>query len=1050
MPHLGLAAFLLVLLLPISSPSAFAQRLPVRTYTASDGLAGDDVRAILQDARGFLWIGTTSGLSRFDGREFRTYGTADGLPHLSVTALLEDDDGTLWVATAGGLARLATGAQSFAVAPLEQHAGGVRLLHRDRNGTLWIASGPHLCALSREGNKNHCLEISAPTEPPPGGELEITAIAEEADGTWWLGTNWGLLERRPDGTMIPWRIKPTPDDDNVNHLAVDREGKLWITHWGIAHKPRVNWALYVLEPRVISKVARVARESSAGAAPADTLHGRLVPGRSATDDLTYVTAGGPFGDARVHGVYPTRDGRLWIATEDGVVRVGSDGVRRFGSSNGLGFPYRVIVEDRHGTLWLGSRGGGLSRLDRDALVTYTEREGLRGREVTAIVEDRAGRLCVSGVAADGQKWFGALDGDVLTSFVPRGTEALRYWGWGWGQTLLQDREGEWWLPTGEGLFRYPATASCVDLGRMPPKMVYRREHGLSGNNIFRVFEDSRGDVWISAFGDPGLQRWRRSSGLLESFTELGRVSPTAFAEDAGGGLWMGLYTGGLLRYRDGAIERFGEADGVPAGFTQALYRDSAGRIWVAASPGGLARVDDPSAVRPVFGRPIRAEGLAESAVLTVVEDRLGQIYASTGRGVIQFDAGMKRMRHLSTAEGLGSNLVRVSYADRNGALWFGTQQGLSRLKPRRKPPSDPAPIFIQGLRVAGVPQPIAQLGERDIGDLVLRPSDGRIEIEYGVASLASGEILRYQARLEGSDNDWLEPSTTRRMLYQNLASGSYRFHVRAIYADGRVSPQPATVAFTVQPPVWRRAWFLALAAMAVAAAAWLAHRQQVKRALALERIRTRVATDLHDDLGARLSRISILSEVARVRLGTDPAEASRILEEVGATSRELIEASSDIAWSIDPSQDDLGSLTARIRRFASDMFDGRGVRWTFDAPADGALARLSPEVRRHVLLVFQEAINNIARHADSREVTLALRVADRRLEAEIRDDGCGFALETEGSPFDPRPSAAVRDAPGPGRGMRNMMARARELRGTLEVGSCPGGGTQIRLMVPLR
>lgn len=1036
MPRIRLAAFLLLFLQFVASASALAQRLPVRTYTASDGLAGDDVRAIMQDARGFLWIGTTSGLSRFDGREFRTYGTGDGLPHLSVTDLLQDDDGTLWVATAGGLARLTTGAQSFAVVPLEQHPGSVGLLHQDRSGTLWIAAGPHLCALSREGKKIRCLEISAPTEPPPGGELEIVAIAEEADGTLWLGTNWGLLERRPDGTMIPWRVKPTPDDDNVTHLAIDHEGKLWITHWGIAHKPRVNWALYVLQTRGLSSTARVARGSRAGAGPSETLHGRLMSAAGARGDLTYMTAGGPFGDARVHGVYPTRDGRVWIATEDGVVRVGPEGVRRFGSSNGLGSPYRVIAEDRHGTLWLGSRGGGLSRLDRDAVVTYTEGDGLRGREVTAIVEDRAGRLCVSGVAADGQRWFGALDGDVLTSFTPRGTERLRYWGWGWGQTLFQDREGEWWLPTGEGLFRYPATTSCTELGRVPPKMVYRQEHGLSANNIFRVFEDSRGDVWISAFGDPALQRWTRATGRLESFAELGRVSPTAFVEDAGGDLWMGLYTGGLLRYRNGAIERFGAADGVPAGFTQALYRDSGGRIWVAANPGGLARVDDPSAARPVFSRPTRTEGLAESAVLTVVEDRLGQIYASTGRGIVQFDAGMKRIRHLSTAEGLGSNLVRVSYADRNGTLWFGTQQGLSRLKPRRDPPSDPSPIFIHGLRLAGVPQPIAQLGERDIGHLVLAHSDGRIEIEYGVASLASGEILRYQARLEGSDRDWLEPSATRRMLYLNLAPGSYRFHVRAVYADGRVSPQPATVAFTVQPPFWRRAWFSALVAMAVAAAAWVGHRQQVNRALALERVRTRVATDLHDDLGARLSRISILSEVARVRLGTDPVEAGRILEEVGATSRELIEASSDIAWSIDPSHDDLGSLTARIRRFASDMFDGRGVRWTFDAPADGALARLSPEVRRHVLLVFQEAINNIARHAGSREVTLTLRVADRRLEAEIRDDGRGFALEET-------------DA-GPGRGMRNMMARARELRGTLEIGSSPGGGTRIRLMVPVR
>jgi ligand-binding sensor domain-containing protein/signal transduction histidine kinase len=1038
------------LVLHLAASAALAQRLPVRTYSAAEGLAGDDVRAILQDARGFLWVGTTSGLSRFDGREFRTYGTADGLPHLAVNHLLQDEDGTLWVATAGGLARLTPGARSFAAVPLEQHRSGIRLLHRDRAGTLWVAAGPHLFALSPGGEEVSCVKVSAPTEPPPGGELEIVTIAEGPDGTLWIGTNWGLLERRPDGAMVPWPVKPTAHDDSVNHLAVDLEGKLWITHWGIAHRPGVNWALYVADPpatRTPGQPAGVVRVRAGDG----SLHARLAPGAAAEPlDLTYTTAGGPFGDARVHGVYPARDGRLWIATEEGVVRIDADGVRRFGPANGLGAPFRVIAEDRDGTLWLGSRGGGLSRLDGDAFVTYTEREGLIGREVTAIREDRSGRLCVSGVAADGRRWFGALEGDDLTSFTPRGTERLQYWGWGWGQTLLQDREGEWWLPTGEGLFRYPATESCAGLGAVRPAIVYRQEHGLSSDNIFRLFEDSHGDVWISAFGNPGLHRWVRATGRIQAFTEVGRLAPTAFAEDRWGGVWIGLYTGGLLRYRDGTLQRFAEADGVPAGFTETLFHDSAGRLWVAANPGGLARVDDPSAAQPAFTRPTRAEGLAESAVLSIVEDRFGRFYAATGRGVIQFDADMKRMRHLSTAEGLGSNLVRVSYADRHGALWFGTQQGLSRLKPRRDAPLDLPPIFIHGLRLAGVPHAVAQLGERDIGHLVLGPADGRVEIEYGVASLASGEILRYQARLEGADTDWLEPSTTRRMLYLNLAPGAYRFLVRAVHADGRVSPEPATVAFTVQSPLWRRAWFLALFGMALAGAVWILHRQRVHRLLALERVRTRLATDLHDDLGARLSRISILSEAARVRVGCDDAEAGRILEEVGATSRELIEASSDIAWSIDPAHDDLRSLATRVRRFASDMFDGRGVRWTFEAPADGALARLSPEIRRHVLLVFQEAINNIARHADPREVTLTLRVADHRLEAEIWDDGRGFPVaETDSHPADARaPTAAVSGCTG--RGLQNMMARARELRGALQVGSKPGGGTRIRLVVPLR
>jgi ligand-binding sensor domain-containing protein/signal transduction histidine kinase len=1030
-----------------SSAPASAQRLPVRTYTTADGLAGDDVRAILQDARGFLWVGTTTGLSRFDGREFRTYGTADGLPHPAVNHLLQDADGTLWVATAGGLARLVAGAREFAVVALQDYRGAVQLLHRDRAGTLWVAAGPQLFTLSRSGQEAGRIRVPTPTKPPEGALWDVEALAEDVHGALWIGTSWGLVERRPDGRLIPWRIKPSLHDDRVYHLAFDARGKLWITHWGIAHRPRVNWALYVVRPPLVA---------DAGRAPDRPLHVRSRLPRSLGDELTpsgkgstsptYVTAGGPFGDARVHGVYPARDGRLWIATEDGLVRIGADGIRRFSGPNGLGAPFRVILEDRDGSLWLGSRGAGLSRLDAGGFLTYTELDGLLGREVTSILEDRSGQLCVSGVTADGGRWFGALNGDVFMPYTPRGTERLQYWGWGWGQTLLQDRTGGWWLPTGEGLFRYSAAASCTALAHRAPR-IYRREHGLSADNIFRLFEDSRGDVWISAFGNPGLQRWVRATGRLEGFAELGRAAPTAFEEDRAGNIWIGFYAGGVVRYRRGAFQRFGQQDGVPAGFIEDLYLDRAGRLWIATSEGGLARVDDPTSPHPVFAPPSRTEGLAEGAVLTIVEDGLGQVYAATGRGVIQFDGEMKLMRRLSTAEGLGSNLVRISYVDRHGALWFGTQKGLSRLLPRRAPSASP-PIFIHGLMLAGVPRPVAQLGESDIGHIVLGPTDGRVEIEYGVASLVSGEILRYQARLEGADNDWLEPSTARSMLYLNLAPGSYRFLVRAVHADDRVSAQPASVAFTVLPPLWRRQWFLALVVMAAAAAAWLAHRQRVTRLLGLERVRTRLATDLHDDLGARLSRISILSEAARVRVA-NVQEAGRILEEVGATARELIETASDIAWSIDPAHDDLRSLTARVRRFASDMFDGRTMAWTFDAPGDGALARLSPEIRRHVLLVFQEAINNIARHADARSVALSMRLHDHRLEAEIRDDGRGF-VTTDAETRSSCASAAVRGSGSSGRGMQNMAVRARELHGTLQVESAPHEGTRVRLVVPLR
>jgi signal transduction histidine kinase len=253
--------------------------------------------------------------------------------------------------------------------------------------------------------------------------------------------------------------------------------------------------------------------------------------------------------------------------------------------------------------------------------------------------------------------------------------------------------------------------------------------------------------------------------------------------------------------------------------------------------------------------------------------------------------------------------------------------------------------------------------------------------------------------------------------------------------DGLASSRPAVVSFTIPPPIWQRLWFQAAAAIVVFGAGYLAYRSRVNRLLALERVRARIATDLHDDLGARLSRISILSEVAARRVSNDAASAAHLLDEVGDTARSLIETTADITWAVDPRQDDLASLAGRVRRFAADMLDARDIHWTFDAPENGATIRLSPEHRRHVLLVFQEAINNVVRHARARRVSLGLGVDGHRLRARIEDDGRGFATD---------------DASIAGRGLSNMASRARELGGELIVASEPAGGTRVHLAVPLR
>ena len=251
-----------------------------------------------------------------------------------------------------------------------------------------------------------------------------------------------------------------------------------------------------------------------------------------------------------------------------------------------------------------------------------------------------------------------------------------------------------------------------------------------------------------------------------------------------------------------------------------------------------------------------------------------------------------------------------------------------------------------------------------------------------------------------------------------------------------VSPSPATLSFTLLPPFWQRWWFVLLVASVAAVIGWSLHRVQVARLLELERVRTRIAADLHDDLSSSLSRISILSELGRHRMADPEAQEATILGQIGETARELIEATGDIVWAIDTRRGDLESLLARIRRFAGDLLEARGVSVVFAAPPRAAEIVLRPEMKRELYLVLKEALHNVAKHAQAREVWIEVVATGRELVAEVRDDGVGFAADGCWNGHS-------------GNGLRNIRERAVRLGGRISVDSSPGQGTRVRLSLRL-
>jgi signal transduction histidine kinase len=331
--------------------------------------------------------------------------------------------------------------------------------------------------------------------------------------------------------------------------------------------------------------------------------------------------------------------------------------------------------------------------------------------------------------------------------------------------------------------------------------------------------------------------------------------------------------------------------------------------------------------------------------------------------------------------------------------------------------------------VAGRAAPVSGLGDRDVPGIQVRPGQDEIRFDFVGLSFVPGNVLRYEYRL--GEAEWSRPMEERVVHYAGLTPGTYRFAVRAVRSDGIASPEPATVEFEVYPRVWRRAWFQGLLLAIVAAVTGLAHGIRVKRLLAIERVRTRIATDLHDDVGSTLSQIAILSDVAQRRL-TGHSASTDTLERIGVLSRQLTDAIGDIVWAVQPRNDLLSDLEHRMRRFASEVLSGRNIAIHWPAEEQDHDLALDAEHRRQVYLIFKEAINNVLRHSGATEVRIGLRVARGRLDLKVADNGCGIGSIKAGN------------------GLASMGLRAQRFGGELEVRSGPGEGTTIRLTVALR
>ncbi len=978
-------------------------QLPLRHYSVTDGMASNAVYSIASDSRGFLWFATAEGLSRFDGYGFANQTQGSGLPKSAITQVLIDRRGNYWLATPTGLIRFRPDLPHSSVDRMvvirpngKPEASRIAVVLEDRGGAIWCGAETGLYVVDNAANAAPRL-----TEVPIGlpgltwGDTTVSGLAEDAEGAIWIGAADGTLYRRPrDGAVERYRSPEQFPHGEITHLLADRKGRVWVGRGSSLYR----------------------------SVPASH------PGANGFERLSGEKAGLP--QARVFDIFESREGDVWVAMYRCLAHFPADGAPARVWTKDSGLPSRgigALGQDRDGNLWMGTGDVGAYKLAAGGNLTYSAGDGIGMDAVISVAETLSGELYIAGRLESEGFRIATRSDDGFRAFAPSVPKNVHYFGWRPARVLLQDHAGEWWLASSQGLCRYPRLDSAAQLAHTTPSRVYTTRDGLPRDEVIRLYEDRQGNIWVITETADLIYWSRNEQKFIRVATDGVPGFPSAFSEDAAGNVWIGDEGGQLWRVSNGRAAPVAGPEG--KAFIHGILLDHAGRLWVATGGQGLLRLDHPEASLPQIRRYGSAEGLSSLKLHSIVEDSNGAIYVGTGSGLDRLDPDSGHIRHYTSADGIAPGEVIAAYRDRAGVLWFGTNHGLTRIVPRNGPASDPPPVWITALSIGDRGAPVSEAGESNIRHVEAAPGQEHFQFDFVGLNYSPGNVLRYQYRLGG--DPWSAPIESRSVHYGALAPGQYQFAVRAVNSDGDVSPVPATVDFRVAPPLWRRAWFQAIfIALAAGCAVWV-HRARVVRLLEIERVRTRIATDLHDDIGSSLSQIAILSEVAHHRSAGSKAEEP--IERIGALSREVLDSIGDIVWAIQPHKDHLSDLKQRMRRFAADVLAGRNVEIYWSVSDSRGDSELNPELRRQVYLIFKESINNIARHSMATEAHIALRVVDHHLALEVRDNGRGMEQSRHQG----------------GNGLESMKLRAARLGGDLQVRSTEGGGTIVFLLAPL-
>jgi ligand-binding sensor domain-containing protein/signal transduction histidine kinase len=762
----------------------------------------------------------------------------------------------------------------------------------------------------------------------------------------------------------------------------------------------------------------------------------------------------------VRAMMQDRSGIMWLGTRGGLSRFNPTTGRSVHYESDPRNPKAIvkghinaIFEDASGTHWVGTRGG----LDRfppvtERLVLYqhdpSNPQSLSDNALYALHEDRTGILWIA-------TWGGGLNrydpaSEIFTVYKhnPRDPSSLRN---DYLKTVFKDRAGTLWAGNAEGiLHRFDQRT-----GKWKAFSILSDAKNDFDKTILSIFEDKDGLFWIGT--DEDLYTLDRSAGTFHQVAlgppgrdGLKSRSVTALFEDRKGILWIGTRRDGLIRYEKptGAVAILEHDPKNPRSLShnQILYihEDRRGALWVATGGGGLNRLE---AETTEFTSFTSADGLPDNTIYGFLEDDVGNFWIGTDGGLCRFNPDTRKCKILDVKDGLqGKEFNFRSFCrSRNGRMFFGGNNGLNAFYPDSiRANLHVPPVVITNIKIFDKVVK-TKTGFPYLSTLTLPYYDNYLSFEFTALDFKNQAKNQYAYMLQGLDNDWIQCGDRRYATYTNLEGGSYTFRVKGSNNDGVWNEEGTSILVTIMPPFWATWWFRSFAIIALFASVgggvrYLEMRKMKRRIelleqeRALERERSRISQDMHDEVGASLTEIAILSELARKEMGDKSDLASSHIRKIADRSREVVDSISEIIWTINPKNDHLHDLVAYLHHYAMLFLKSTAIRCRFESPETVPDFSLSAETRRHIFLVVKEALHNVVKHSEATETTVRCGFGDGMMEVSVEDNGKGFLLH-QNSRF--------------GNGVLNMRKRIENIGGTFSLDSHLGHGTKVCISVPI-